>query len=89
MYNPYLSSKLNIEELSSNKDESAGTAIVCIMLNVLVVPLSGSSWIKRVTVASAVAWTLVSNIEKTLENNYEFELILVNDSSEDNSEKKM
>ena len=32
--------------------------------------------------------TLVSNIEKTLENNYEFELILVNDSSEDNSEKK-
>ena len=32
--------------------------------------------------------TLVNNIEKTLENNYEFELILVNDSSEDNSEKK-
>ncbi len=32
--------------------------------------------------------TLVNNIEKTLENNYEFELILVNDSSEDESEKK-
>ena len=49
---------------------SDGIAIVLIILYVLVVPDVGSSWINSVTVASAVAWILVYNIDFILTSEF-------------------
>lgn len=65
-YNPYIDLKLNIFGLSKNRETSAGTATVCIILYLLDEPLTGLSCIKIVTVASAVSCTLVISTDLML-----------------------